>query len=227
MKNNNFEWHKEVERQWDVRADFWNENSKTMWEEGSRKTIIPFLQKHIKPESSIADIGCGDGYGSCKLHEAGYKVTGIDISPEMIERAKRQLEGEELTFRQGDLAGLDVEDESYDAIMAINCLEWTEVPADALKEMKRILRPGGKMCIGVLGPTAAPRKNSYRRLYGEDVICNTMMPWEFEAMAQEMGLKVLDGHGVYKRGVTDIQLKNLSEDLQQALTFMWVFMLEK
>ncbi|WP_028785149.1 class I SAM-dependent methyltransferase [Thalassobacillus devorans] len=225
--NKKFAWHKEAERQWDDRVDFWNQNSKDMWDEGSRKTIIPFIQKHIAPDATIADIGCGDGYGSYRLHQAGYQVTGIDISPAMVERAKRQLKMGELTFIQGDLAGLDLDKESFDAIMAINCLEWTEVPSDGLKEMVRILRPGGKLCIGVLGPTAAPRKNSYRRLYGEDVICNTMMPWEFKTLAEEMGLKVIDGHGVYKRGVSDKRLKGLPVELQQALTFMWVFMLEK
>jgi hypothetical protein len=72
-----------------------------------------------------------------------------------------------------------------------------------------------------------PRKNSYRRVYGEEVICNTMMPWELEKMAEETGWKVVDGHGVYKREVSEEMVKGLPTDLKQALTFMWVFLLEK
>ncbi|MBM7554312.1 class I SAM-dependent methyltransferase [Thalassobacillus pellis] len=224
---NTFEWHKEAEKQWNSRADFWNENSKNMWDEGSRQTIIPFFQQYVSPGDKVADIGCGDGYGSFKLHQSGYDVTGVDIAPEMIERAKQQVSADELTFVQGEMTELDFSDESFDAVMAINSLEWLETPAKGLAELKRIVRPKGKLCIGVLGPTAAPRQNSYRRLFGENVICNTMMPWEFELMAEEMGLNLIGGEGVYKRGISEKRLKGLPKELRQAMTFMWIFMLEK
>ncbi|MFD1019241.1 class I SAM-dependent methyltransferase [Thalassobacillus hwangdonensis] len=223
----NFQWHREAERKWDERADFWNQKSKAMWDEGSRKTIIPFLEKHVANGSSVADIGCGDGYGSYKLYKDGYHVTGVDISTEMVELAKKRLENESMTFIQGDFVDLPFEAESFDAVMAINCIEWTEVPVQALNEVKRVLKPGGKLCIGILGPTAMPRTNSYRRVFGEEVICNTMMPWEFASMAEETGWRIVDGHGVYKREVTEQHLEDLPEELKQALTFMWVFILEK
>ncbi len=65
------------------------------------------------------------------------------------------------------------------------------------------------------------------RLYGENVVCNTMMPWEFEKLAKEQGFQVVDGMGVYKRGVNEKMLEQLSVELRQALTFLWVFMLKK
>ncbi|UOR10404.1 class I SAM-dependent methyltransferase [Halobacillus amylolyticus] len=224
---NSFNWHQEAEKQWDGRAEFWNANSKNMWDEGSRKTIIPFLQKHVQIGSKVADLGCGDGYGSYKLGKAGYTVTGLDLSEDMIKRANSRLEQDNLQFVQGDLVNLPFEKESFDGIMAVNSLEWTEVPYKGLEEMKRVLKPGGKLCIGVLGPTAKPRMNSYRRVYGEKVICNTMMPWELEQMAGETGWKLTDGHGVYKREVEKKDLSGLPVELRQALTFMWVFIFEK
>jgi hypothetical protein len=111
--------------------------------------------------------------------------------------------------------------------MAINSIEWTERPLEALNEMRRVLKSGHLLCVGLLGPTAAPRINSYRRLYGEPVICNTMMPWEFEKLAQENGWELVDGEGVYKRGVSEKMVANLPAELKQALTFMWLFMLRK
>lgn len=39
-----FRWHKEAEKQWDGRADFWSKQSQDMWNSGSRSTIIPFFQ---------------------------------------------------------------------------------------------------------------------------------------------------------------------------------------
>jgi ubiquinone/menaquinone biosynthesis C-methylase UbiE len=222
-----FNWHKEAEKSWDERADFWNQSSEEMWEHGSRKTIVPFILKHIPNGSYVADLGCGDGYGSFKLHQAGYHVVGIDLSKEMIEKAKARGENERLQFLQGDLAKLPFPDETFSGAMAINSIEWTEKPLEALNEMRRVIKRGHYLCVGLLGPTAAPRINSYRRLYDEPVICNTMMPWEFEKLAQENGWEVVDGQGVYKRGVTEGLVASLSPELKQALTFMWLFMLRK
>lgn len=222
-----FNWHVEAERVWNDKAEFWNSRSKDMWEAGSRKTIIPFIKQHIEKGNHIADLGCGDGYGAYKLYKEGYRVTGLDLSHDMIERANKRLETDRLSFVQGDLIKLPFQDESFDGLMAVNSLEWTEVPYEGLKEMKRVLKPGGKLCIGILGPTAMPRVNSYRRVYGEKVVCNTMMPWELEKMAEETGWRILDGHGVYKRGVEPESIEHLTDDLKQALTFMWVFIFQK
>lgn len=222
-----FNWHKEAERQWDSRSYMWGEKSRTMWEEGSRKSIVPFVKKYL-PAGTIADLGCGDGYGSYMLSKEGYDVTGVDLSKDMVNKANQRVDNHsQLRFVQGDLADLPFEDEQFDGGMAVNSLEWTEVPAAGLEEMKRVLKPGGRLCIGLLGPTAMPRVNSYRRLYGEKVICNTMMPWELQQLAVENGWEVIDGEGVYKRGVEPHLLADLDEDLKQALTFMWLFILEK
>ncbi|WP_345239866.1 class I SAM-dependent methyltransferase [Pontibacillus salipaludis] len=221
-----FNWHEAATKKWDQNVTFWSEKSRSMWRDGSRAGIIPFMKRYMPEGSKVADIGCGDGYGAYLLSEAGYNVTGVDISPKMIEQAK-QMSGERLMFTQGDLAKLPFAPDTYDGLMAINSLEWTEKPKEALEELGRILKPGGRLCIAILGPTAGPRQNSYRRLYGEDVICNTMMPWEFEQLASENGWRSLDGYGVFKEGVKEEEIKDLPKPLQQALTFLWVFVVEK
>ncbi len=222
-----FEWHNEAEKKWDERAEFWNQNSQEMWDHGSRSTIIPFFQNHIEPKSCVLDAGCGDGYGASKLSDLGFDVTGIDLSQQMIERASDRILDRNLQFVQGDLTKLPFHNEQFDGIMAINSLEWTENPLLTLKELRRVLRENGFLCIGLLGPTAMPRKNSFQRLYGENVICNTMMPWELEKLAEENGFVVIDGQGVYKREVSQETLTGLPTELKQALTFMWLFILQK
>ncbi|GAB3045586.1 class I SAM-dependent methyltransferase [Virgibacillus ainsalahensis] len=222
-----FNWKKEAEEQWDNRAVSWNERSRNMWDNGSRKDIIPFVQKHMKTGCEVLDIGCGDGYGTYKLHEAGYHASGMDLSSEMIALANERTVKEPIQFTQGDVSDLPYEDNSFDGIMAINVLEWTASPAEALKELKRVVNDNGFICVGILGPTAGPRVNSYPRLHGEKAICNTMMPWEFQKLAAEEHLKYVDGFGVYKENLSESQYSSLSEQLRQALTFMWIFMLRK
>ncbi|WP_077624126.1 class I SAM-dependent methyltransferase [Sediminibacillus massiliensis] len=223
---NSFDWHKEAEKQWDERSAFWKNSSKEMWETGSRKSIVPFFEKHVPKHSSVIDAGCGDGYGSYKLMKSGYNVTGFDLSSEMIEKARNTYRNQ-LTFKKSDLVQLPVSQESTDAIIAINSLEWTEEPIQAIAEFDRVVKNGGKICIGLLGPTAGPRINSYPRLYGEKAICNTMMPWELQKLAKEKGWKLIDGKGVYKQGIEESNINNLLVELKQALSFMWLFMFEK
>lgn len=221
-----FNWSAEAEKQWDEKSDFWNSKSHEMWEEGSRKDIIPFFEKHVDKGAKVCDLGCGDGYGSFKLASAGYSVIGIDVSEAMIQKAKAVNAETSAEFQKGDISCLSMEENSFDAILAINSLEWTESPLLALKEIQRIVKPGGRACIGILGPTAAPRVNSYRRLYNEKIICNTMMIWEFEMLAAENGWEKIDELGVYKKASEPIPKGSLPVELKQAVSFMWVFMLE-
>ncbi|MGM8212488.1 class I SAM-dependent methyltransferase [Virgibacillus sp. W0430] len=224
---NGSNWQETVEREWDGRAHFWNARSQQMWDKGSRKEIIPFIKKYIAAGKKILDVGCGDGYGSFKLKQAGYTVMGVDISAEMIAYARENQQNNNIGFFQSDAAELPFSDKHFDALVAINVLEWTEQPKKVLEELQRVVKTNGVLCIGILGPTAGPRANSFPRLYGKRVVCNTMMPWEFEQMALENGWTSVDCFGVYKEGVKEKHYADLSIELQQALSFMWVFMLRK
>ncbi|MGE8204252.1 methyltransferase domain-containing protein [Heyndrickxia sp. NPDC080065] len=220
-----FSWEDASKSQWDENAEFWHSNSKGMWDHGSRQDIIPFFKEHI-PKGKIVDLGCGDGYGSSLLNKTGYQVVGLDISEKMIDIAKKQ-ENEDLIFLQGNIMELPFKNEEFTGVLAINSLEWTENPLAALNEIFRVVQKDGYGCFGILGPTAKPRINSFPRLEGENIICNTMMPWEFLKLATENGWKKIAEKGVYKRGVTENHLKGLSKDLTQALTFMTLFVLRK
>lgn len=221
-----FDWSAEAERQWNERASNWNANSKEMWETGSRKDIVSFFKSVVPLGAKVCDFGCGDGYGSMKLVRAGYHITGIDVSKEMILKAKGLADGTGAEFMKGDISKVDFNENAFDAVIAINSLEWTEDPLGVMKEIKRVVKVGGYACIGILGPTSMPRTSSFRRLYGEKVICNTMMPWELEKLAEENGWKKSAELGVYKRGVENKIVGSMPLDLRQAVSFMWLFIFE-
>ncbi|MGM0845434.1 MAG: class I SAM-dependent methyltransferase [Bacillota bacterium] len=216
-------WHESAQERWDKNASSWHSRSVNMWTEGSRKEVIPFMVKHLSSGNKVADLGCGDGYGSYLLYEKGFDVTGMDLSEKMVHIAKQQ-EKEGLSFIQGDLSHPPFDKEQFDAVMMINSLEWTEDPLHALKQVQGLVKQDGRLCIGILGPTAHPRENSFPRLYGEKVICNTMMPWELEKLALDTGMLKEDEQWIYKKGVSEKHTMNLSSELKQALTFMTLFM---
>lgn len=222
---NSFSWDQESKRSWDLNAESWHSNSKNMWLHGSRKEIVPFFTKYV-PKGLIADLGCGDGFGSSLLSKNGYEVIGMDISDNMVKLA-RNYENDNLTFVQGNILKTPFEDRQFKGILAINSLEWTERPLIALNEIKRILTNNGYGCFGILGPTAKPRINSFPRLEEKEAICNTMMPWEFEKLAIRHGWEKVAETNVYKRGVTERHLEGLSNELKQALSFITLFILKK
>ncbi len=223
---NTSHWHDQAKQKWDTFADHWNSRSVDMWTNGSRKDIIPFVKTHMEAGIHLADLGCGDGFGSFLLHKDGFRVTGVDISEQMIQHASKHA-SDGLEFIQGDLAHLPFNNETLDGAIAINSFEWTEDPLHSLNEVYRILRPKGRFCIGILGPTAGPRENSFSRLIGEPAICNTMMPWEFRELARTHHWTVVDEFYVLKNGIVSSQVNQFSNDLKQAVSFMTLFLLEK
>ncbi|MCK5764219.1 MAG: methyltransferase domain-containing protein, partial [Clostridiales bacterium] len=76
--------------------------------------------------SKILDVGCGSGNYSIKLAELGYEVTGVDMSKEMLKKAKEKAESGniKIDFREMNVYELDFDDESFDAVFSITAFEF-------------------------------------------------------------------------------------------------------
>ncbi len=123
---------------------------------------------------TVLDVGCGTGLYSIRLAEAGADVTAVDISPKMIEiaRSKAQDRGQYIWFDQADMAQLPYPNRTFDMVVSITALEFAGDQLQALMEMARVLRPGGKLVVGVLNndsPWADARRERAKReesIYG-------------------------------------------------------------
>lgn len=185
---------KQTEQLWDQKATDWAERSEMMWTQGSRKTIIPFL-KSVITAGKMLDLGCGDG-AACRLLTDSFQMTGLDLSEEMIRIARDK--SPTLDFVVGTGESLPFVDDAFDAVLAVNSLEWSTRPLAVLQEIERV---APIVIISLLGPTAAPRALAYRRLHGEDApMGNTMMPWELVQLAEELGWTLLDEAVIQKEG---------------------------
>lgn len=101
----------------------------------------------------ILDVGCGDGVLATRLARSGARVTGIDASADMIASARRRATaaGVEIDLRQGDAGDLPFLDERFDCVVSVATLCFVDDPRQTIREMVRVLKPGGRLILGVLG----------------------------------------------------------------------------
>lgn len=96
---------------------------------------------------SILDIGCGAGFFSILLSNEGHSVTGIDITPHMVEESTLLAKSMNSTaqFKVMDAENLDFSDNTFDIVVARNVTWNLPHPDEAYKEWLRVLKPGGML----------------------------------------------------------------------------------
>ncbi|GGQ64462.1 class I SAM-dependent methyltransferase [Kitasatospora griseola] len=103
---------------------------------------------HAGGGGPVADVGCGPGHVTAHLHGLGLDAFGIDLSPAMIDVARRDRP--DLRFEVGSMTDLDLADESVAGLLAFWSL--IHLPDDAVPAVfdrfRRVLRPGGPLLVG-------------------------------------------------------------------------------
>jgi 2-polyprenyl-3-methyl-5-hydroxy-6-metoxy-1,4-benzoquinol methylase len=103
----------------------------------------------------VLDAGCGIGYGSRMLAEAGAaEVAGVDIAQPVIEAASAGS-GSDVTFRVGDVAALDFAADSFDLVVCFEVIEHVDDTDAVLDELTRVLAAGGLLLI------SSPNRDRY------------------------------------------------------------------
>jgi ubiquinone biosynthesis O-methyltransferase len=102
---------------------------------------------------TVLDVGCGDGVLASALARRGAQVTGLDIDPQMLAVAERRARSEsiELQLVEGRVEALPFPSETFDRVVAVAVLCFVRDTDQAMSEIARILRPGGRVVIGELG----------------------------------------------------------------------------
>ena len=111
------------------------------------RQLLDRFAASVRDVGPACDMGCGPGHVARYLHERGVQVCGVDLSPALVERARRLTPGVE--FRQGDMMALDAPDGAWAGIAAFYSI--IHIPrgdmARALWELWRVLRAGGTLLL--------------------------------------------------------------------------------
>ncbi len=118
-------------------------------EEGFWESEEILISKYFKPKSKMLDVGCGSGRAAISLHQKGYKVIGVDITPKMIDTAKAIASSKniDIDYVVGDAINLKFSENYFDGSIFANN-GWVQIPGKenrqkALSEIYRVIKPGG------------------------------------------------------------------------------------
>jgi SAM-dependent methyltransferase len=104
-----------------------------------------------RPGEDVLEIGFGPGRTLGLLANLGARVTGVDVSEEMVSLAGRRnselIRSGAATLHRGDGVRLPVDDDSQDAVLSVHNLYFWPEPEVTIAEIARVLRPGGRLLV--------------------------------------------------------------------------------
>lgn len=157
-----------------------------------QRGILALFAELVRARGSgpVADVGCGPGRITRHLHDLGLSAFGVDLSPAMIDLARRDHPG--LRFEVGSMTRLDLTDECLTGLLAWFSLIHVpddEVPA-VLAGFHRVLRPGGVVLLGFHAGDGSRLKTEGYGGHPMRVHVHRRPPWRVAAWLTDAGFTV-------------------------------------
>ena len=158
----------EVAGEWDqLRSGFFTE---AMRDDAIQRAALP-------ENAQVADIGTGTGFVLEGLAGRAVSLVGYDESPEMLDVARQRFAAiPQVRFQETNGQSIPAENDSFDAVFANMYLHHTPRPEEAIREMVRILKPGGKLIITDL--------DSHDQTWMRDAMADRWLGFERDAVQE-------------------------------------------
>ena len=135
-------------RRWfDRRAGSYEGGFTSRWRDPVQRESLAALD--LAADDRMLDVGCGTGAASRAAAATAGTVVGIDLSPQMIQQAVGLADGiENVHFEVADAEQLPFGDHEFTSVLCSNSFHHYPDPLQAVREMARVLAPGGRLVIG-------------------------------------------------------------------------------
>jgi ubiquinone/menaquinone biosynthesis C-methylase UbiE len=210
-----------------------------------QQAVVDCIEAANLPAQACAlEVGCGAGHLTLQLAAKGLRVQALDASQAMVDttasRARDAGLGARVTVGVGDVHALPYEPNHFDLVVAVGVIPWLHSPGDAIREMARVLRPGGEL---ILTADNAARLTSFtdprellaltplKRIYHAvrkprtRAMSRLDSPRRVDRLLREQGLRPVGGRTVgfgpftfWRRGLFDEARSLRIDDRLQALT---------
>lgn len=132
---------------WSARARDW-----AQWQE---RVVRPaqeavFDAVGLGPGVRLLDVGCGAAGADLIARQRGAEVSGLDAASALLEIARERVPDGD--FRLGEITALPWNDDGFDLVVGFNSFQYADDPVAALREARRVVKPGGGVGIVVWGP---------------------------------------------------------------------------
>jgi ubiquinone/menaquinone biosynthesis C-methylase UbiE len=143
------------------------QNARTLWGEvGDYGSIVEKIAVagrtavaagSIGSGDKVLDVACGTGNATIPAAQAGANVTGLDLSPALLDqgRAAAEQAGVEIEWVEGDAEQLPFEDGSFDVVLSVFGCMFAPDHRAAAEEIARVMKPGGRMAVCSWTPEGA------------------------------------------------------------------------
>lgn len=129
---------------WSARAADWAELQEAQTAPMYEAVIDAVFEE---PGRRLLDAGCGSGLAAALAKQRGFVVSGFDAAPGLLEVARERVPDGD--FREGDLEQAPFGDDSFDAVIACNAVQYAASHAQAVRELVRVAVPGGRIGIAM------------------------------------------------------------------------------
>jgi 2-polyprenyl-3-methyl-5-hydroxy-6-metoxy-1,4-benzoquinol methylase len=154
---------------------------------------VTMLSSTLKSGFRVLELGCGTGYFTSELAKLDVQVTAIDISPELIAKARETVVAQNVSFEINNAYQMTFANECFDAVVGSSILHHLEIHP-ALTEVYRVLKPGGSICFtepNMMNPQIALQKNIPRlkRRLGDSPDETAFFRWRLKRHLLSVGFR--------------------------------------
>lgn len=154
---------------------------------------VSMLTAHLHGGEEVLELGCGTGYFTRALAGTGAQITAIDISSDLLAKARRECCSDNVFFDLQNAYALTYPDDRFDTVVGSSVLHHLEIEP-ALAEILRVLKPGGSVCFtepNMMNPQIALQKNvpAIKRRLGDSPDETAFFRWSLKRRMARAGFR--------------------------------------